>query len=110
MRDLFQSLTLLENELVATYGVTLNEAMVMCSVGDEAVLAGTIAERTGMTPSHASKVISRAEKKGMLVREAGTADRRCICFTLTEEGRALLGAIDSQGLDVPPLLAGFFAD
>ena len=110
MRDLFQSLALLENGLMATYGITLNEAMVMCSVGDEAVLAGTIAERTGMTPSHVSKVICRIEEKGLMTRKVCRNDRRCIRFTLTEEGRIRLKAIDSQGLDIPPLLTPFFTN
>lgn len=110
MRDLFQALAQLEGRLVETYGITLNEAMVMCSIGDEAVLAGTIAERTGMNPSHISKIISRAEKKGLLSRKADDADRRCIYFTLTADGCARLRAIDSQGLNVPPLLTRFFMD
>lgn len=110
MRDLFQSLALLENGLMVTYGITLNEAMVMCSVGDEAVLAGTIAERTGMTPSHVSKVICRVEKKGLMVRKVCENDRRSVCFTLTEEGRSRLKTIDNRGLDIPPLLTSFFAD
>ena len=58
----------LEARLLEQYGVSLNEAMVLCSISGETVTAGTIVERTGLTPSHASKVISLVEKK----RNAGT--------------------------------------
>ena len=62
MRELLKALSELENQLITTYGISLNEAMVLCSIGSETVAAGTIVERTGMTPSHASKTISLIEK------------------------------------------------
>ena len=57
--------------------------MVLCSVGTETVTASTIVSRTGMTPSHASKVIRMAEEKGMLERTPGTKDKRQMYFVLT---------------------------
>ena len=57
MRELFQALSLLESRLLESHGISLNEAVVLCSVGTETVTASTIVSRTGMTPSHASKVI-----------------------------------------------------
>ena len=56
MRELFQALSLLESRLLESHGISLNEAVVLCSVGTETVTASTIVSRTGMTPSHASKV------------------------------------------------------
>ena len=61
MRDLLKGLSELENRLEETYGVSLNEAMVLCSVGAETVTAGTIISCTGLTSSHASKVIEVPE-------------------------------------------------
>ena len=63
MRELLKALSELETQLINTYGISLNEAMVLCSIGGETVTAGMIVERTGMTPSHASKTISLIEKK-----------------------------------------------
>lgn len=65
MRDLFQALSELESQLVEKYGISLNEAMVLCSVGEDKVAASGIVERTGLTASHASKVIGSVEKKGI---------------------------------------------
>ena len=45
MRELFKALSELENSLVDMYGVSLNEAMVLCSIGRETVAASTIVER-----------------------------------------------------------------
>lgn len=108
MRDLFLALSQLEARLLEAYGLTLNEAMVMCSIAGETVAAGTIVERTGLTHSHASKVIRMAERKGLLVRTQGEVDKRQMYFALTDEGESCLRRIREQGVEVPPLLHGFF--
>ena len=86
MRDLMKALTDLENQLIATYGITLNEAMVLCSVGNDTVSAGDIITCTGMTPSHASKTIRSVEDKGLLSRKLGKQDKRQMYFVLTRKG------------------------
>lgn len=101
MRELFQALSSLESSLQERYGLSLNEAMVLCSVGHETVTAGTIVERTGLTPSHASKIISQAERKGLLLRKLSESDRRQMCFTLTAKADGCLQAIRSRGLKFP---------
>ena len=88
MRELLKALSELENQLITTYGISLNEAMVLCSIGSETVAAGTIVERTGMTPSHTSKTISLIEKKEMVTRDLGKQDKRQMYFTLTDKAKA----------------------
>lgn len=108
MRELLKALSKLETQLINTYGISLNEAMVLCSIGKETVTAGTIVERTGMTPSHASKTISLIEKKEMVTRHLGRQDKRQMYFTLTEKGKNCLEEIKKQGVDIPELLQPLF--
>ena len=108
MRELFEALSSLESGLTETHGVSLNEAMVLCSIGQETVTATTVVERTGMTASHASKVIRSAETKNLLQRELGEKDKRQMYFTLTDAGRACLEGIKEKGVDVPDLLVPLF--
>ncbi|WP_294598067.1 MULTISPECIES: winged helix DNA-binding protein [Bacteroidaceae] len=108
MRELLKALSELENQLITTYGISLNEAMVLCSIGSETVAAGTIVERTGMTPSHASKTISLIEKKEMVTRDLGKQDKRQMYFTLTDKAKACLEEIKQQGVDIPQLLQPLF--
>ncbi len=110
MRELFEALSVLESGLLCTHGVSLNEAMVLCSIGKETVMASTVVERTGMTASHASKVLSAAEKKGLLVRELGMKDKRQMHFTLTEAGLNCLAGIKEKGVEIPDLLVPLFKD
>lgn len=108
MRELLKALSELENQLITTYGISLNEAMVLCSIGSETVAAGTIVERTGMTPSHTSKTISLIEKKEMVTRDLGKQDKRQMYFTLTDKAKACLEDIKQQGINVPELLQPLF--
>ena len=108
MRDLYRSLALLETRLSETYGLSLNEAMVLCSVGEETVMAGAVVERTGLTASHASKVIRSVEEKGLLVRSLGEKDKREMFFTLTDKAKERLEDIRKHGIEIPDLLLPFF--
>lgn len=110
MRDLMRSLSELETQLEETYGVTLNEAMILCSVGSEIVSAGDITSCTGMTPSHTSKTIRSVENKGLLSRKLGEHDKRQMYFVLTRKGKNCLERIKEKGIDVPEWLASLFAD
>ena len=109
MRDLVKALSELESQLEAAYGVTLNEAMVLCSVGNDTVSAGDITSCTGMTPSHVSKTIRSVEEKGLLLRKLGETDKRQMYFVLTRKGKNCLGRIKEEGIEPPEWLAALFA-
>ena len=110
MRELFMALSELEASLIDTHGISLNEAMVLCSVGNETVAANTIVKRTGMKPSHTSKVIASAERKGFLNRELGSEDKRQMFFSLTDKAKKCLDGIKEKGVAVPDLLLPLFRD
>ena len=108
MRDLCRALAELEKELTERCGVSLNEAMVLCCVGGDTLTAGKISEQTGLSASHASKVIRSLETKGWLVRRFGENDRRRMQFTLSEAGAARLQSLKETALTVPDLLKPLF--
>ena len=108
MRELFKALSSLESELEAKYGVSLNEAMVLCSIGKETVTAGTIGERTGLMAYHTSQVIGQADGKGVLGRAVDVKDKRHTGVTWTEKGHACLQEVADKGVDVPEVLLPFF--
>lgn len=108
MRELMMALSDFENKLMDEHGVTLNEAMVLCALGDECVTASVISERTGLRPSHTSKVIGSLEGRGCLLRELGKQDKRQMYLSLTDEGKKCLMRIKSYSFDVPALLQPVF--
>lgn len=108
MRELFTALSDLESGLMEAYGLSLNEAMVLCSIGNETVSAGKVIERTGLSASHASKVLGAVEKKGFLTRGLGEQDKRQMYFTLTDEAKDVLNRIKTNGVEVPDVLLPLF--
>ena len=108
MRELTEALSSLESYLMECYEVTLNEAMVLCSVGKDTISASLIVERTGMRASHTSKVIRSVEDKELLKRTLGDKDKRQMYFTLTDKGWNCLENIRQYGVDVPDFLLPLF--
>ena len=108
MRELLTALSYLEKELTDSHGVTLNEAMVLCALGNEHVTASDIANRTGMLPSHTSKVIGALERERLVERQLGKQDKRKIYLSLTKEGKSRLERIKVHKFDIPDLLEPLF--
>ena len=108
MRELMMALSDFENKLMDTHGVSLNEAMVLCALGGECVTASVIAERTGLRPSHTSKVIGALEERGYLVRQLGKTDKRQIYLSMTAKGNQCLQDIKDYPLEIPALLRPVF--
>lgn len=109
MRDLMKALSAFEFSLHSSLGVTLNEAMAMCCIGQETVTSTFVSENTGMAPSSTSKVLRVLEDKNLVSRTLGQKDRRCMYFTLTSRGRDLLYEMKNADLPVPELLQPLFA-
>ena len=108
MRELFTALSCLEKELTEIHGVNLNEAMVLCAIDNEDVTASDISNRTGMLPSHTSKVIGSLEKLRLIERQLGKQDKRKIYLSLTKEGKSRLERIKIHELDIPDILEPLF--
>ena len=113
MRDIYKAISLFEFEFEKAYGLSLNEAMVLCSLEEasgKGLTSTTIAERTEMTPSHTSKVIRMVEKKKFVKRAVGEIDKRQMYFCLTGSGRKILELLDREDIRVPELLKPVFAN
>ena len=108
MRDLLGALNELEANLSNIYGVSLNEAMVLCCIGDEKLTATTISHNIGLLPPHTSKTLRSVEKKALVKRSLGTQDKRQMYFKLTNEGKELLLRLRENGVEVPEMLQPFF--
>ena len=86
MRDIYKALSIFETAFEEVYGISLNEAMVLCALREagKEITSTAIAERTEMAPSHTSKVIRAVEDKGLIRRALGEVDKRQMYFSLTE--------------------------
>lgn len=55
------------------------------------VTVGDVAERLGIDPSRASRIVAAAVNAGYLQRVAAQSDGRRTCLTMTTEGQAIIG-------------------
>ncbi len=82
--------------------VELSRVLVVQAVSDEMGMAagdtveaagevtvGVVAERLGIDPSTASRLVAETVRDGLLVRSASPADGRRACLVLTDAGRDL---------------------
>ncbi len=108
MRELFKALSELETRLIEKHGVSLNEAMALCCIGGDTLTASIISEHTGLSASHASKVIRTIEEKGLIIRSLGDKDKRQMYFTLSGKGCECLKALKENEIEIPELLKPLF--
>ena len=108
MRNLVKAMSELETNLANEYGLSLNEAMVLCCIGDEKLTSSTISHNTGLLAPHTSKTISSIEKKSLVKRYLGAQDKRQMYFKLTPKGHDLLEKLQMNGVEIPELLKSFF--
>ncbi len=105
IRDIYRAITEYESLFERTYGLCLNEGMLLCSLSKSDLLtSGEIAALLGLTTSNTSKVICSVEKKGLIRRMLGDKDKRQMYFSLTPEGKKRLQDVKCSELEVPELL------
>lgn len=108
LRNIFKALRDFEESFTRMYGVCLNEAMALCCLSDRQCSSTEIAEKTGMSASHTSKVIGALEKKKLIKRILGERDKRQMYFRLTESGRERLVWIQKEEIIIPDILKPVF--
>ncbi len=108
IRDVYKALNEFEAQFQSVHGLSINEAMVLCSLSAAPRSSGDIAEYTAMLVSHASKVIRAVEEKGYISRRLGEKDRRQMYFRLSPAGHDKLREMKCNLVPIPSLLLPLF--
>ena len=91
IKDVYKALYTFEKEFSEGFGMTINEAMLLCCMKDgKERPANEIAEFIGLSNSRVSKIITSVEDKGWIVRMMGTEDKRKMIFSLTKTGKVIV--------------------
>lgn len=100
IRDIWRAVSEFEKQLVRLFGVNMNEAVLLCLLEKKGCSKpGMIAEELRLSNSNASKVISSLESKELISRTLCKEDKRCMTFSLTDKGNAILHKINNtEGL------------
>lgn len=106
MRNIYKALSAFESSFEQAYGLSLNEAMVLCALyeANEEMTSTAIAFRTEMSASHTSKVLRSVEEKQLIRRVLGQTDKRQMYFSLTKAGLKRLKELNTDKPEVPDIL------
>ena len=86
IKDVFKKIHQFEQKLNNDINVTINEAMVLCSLFETIKCSGDIAADTGISTSRTSRVLLALEQKGYVTRSFNGTDKRKMMFELSAEG------------------------
>ncbi|MDL2227773.1 MarR family transcriptional regulator [Odoribacter sp. OttesenSCG-928-L07] len=106
IKDVYKSLYSFEKEFVKKFGMTINEAMLLCIMKDNLPhSAYEIAEFIGLSNSRVSKIIMSVEERGWIIREIGTEDKRKMIFFLSKEGKKVVETMKKQPIPLDDVLS-----
>jgi DNA-binding MarR family transcriptional regulator len=86
IKEVFKKIYQFEHKLNKELNVTINEAMVLCSIYKTIKCSGDISSDTGISTSVTSRVLLSLEQKGYVTRSFGGNDKRKMMFELTNKG------------------------
>jgi DNA-binding MarR family transcriptional regulator len=105
LREIYRSLSVLENQMMDIFGLNLNETMLLCVLSEHTdPTANEISELMSLSHSNSSKVIASLERKGLIRRRICKEDKRSMRFHLTNEGKAQLEKVNCKNIALPDCL------
>lgn len=104
LRNIYKAVNQCEKEFSTKFGLTLNEAMVLCSLETKSLCASELAEVTDMQCSQTSKILKSLEDKDLIKRTLGKTDKRNMFFILSEKGESMLETINTFQQEIPEIL------
>ena len=105
LRDIYRAISALEQEMQKLHGININEGMLLCLLSEnKSLTSGEIADALGLTCSNTSKIICAVEKKGLILRVMGKADKREMYFSLSAAGKKRLEEMKDCDWELPEIL------
>jgi DNA-binding MarR family transcriptional regulator len=107
LKSLLRAVSRLEESMRDSYGISLTEALCLCSISGGCSLAGGLGEEVELSPSRLSRVLGSLEKKGLIERLRRKDDKRTWDLCLTEAGSRLASNMREGKIDIPKEILDF---
>ena len=110
MRDVFRAMTNFESAFEKVYRISLNEAMILCSLkcSTERMTATNLAKQTDFEPVAYIKNAPDTGGKELIIRTLGNEDRRQMYFHLSQAGKQRVNELELDKVEIPELLRPLF--
>lgn len=105
LRKIQTALKQYEDQLRSDTGLSLNEALCLCSINRGFQEPGIIAREMELSPSRLTRILDGLEEHQLVERKMGGEDRRNISLSLTYSGRELLMKYKCSEINLPEILA-----
>src|SRR5690606_17477331 len=96
-RDLLRvsrKLRRLVRPIFAEWDLTGAQYATLSRIPEQGISLTELAESSSSDPATLSGVVERLTKSGLVTRKRSTSDRRVVVISLTEQGRAVVDAIE----------------
>ncbi len=101
LKTMFREIYRFETALKKSLGLSINEALSLCSLEGGAKESRDLAHDLGISLSRISRIIGALEEKGLVRREVNKADKRKVIFSLSPEGKKRLADLQHRKLPFP---------
>jgi len=101
IRKIQSALKRFEETLKAETGLSLNDALCLCSISKGIQEPGLLARELELSPSRLTRILDALEDRKFIQRKLSDADRRSISVLLTRQGEKIVNTYKCTGLEVP---------
>jgi DNA-binding MarR family transcriptional regulator len=103
LRRVIRAVDLHSRTLVASHGLTGPQALILKALQNGSLPAGELATQVSLSQGTVTDILNRLEKRGLIIRNRDTEDRRRVLVEATDAALSLLE-------QSPPLLQESFAE
>lgn len=96
LRRIIQAIDLHSRQLVRQHGITTPQLLILRQIqGQKALTVSEIAKQVSLKQATVTDILNRLERKGLVLRQKDTNDRRRVLVTETDLGEKILEAAPS---------------
>lgn len=96
LRRIIQAIDLHSRQLARQHGITAPQLIILKQIeGQEAITVSEVAKQVSLKQATVTDILNRLERKGLVLRQKDTDDRRRVLIKETDDGKKLLEAAPS---------------
>lgn len=96
LRRIIQAIDLHSRQLARQHGITTPQLIILKQIeGQEAITVSEVAKQVSLKQATVTDILNRLERKGLVLRQKDTDDRRRVLVKETDLGKKLLEAAPS---------------
>jgi len=105
IRKIQSALKRFEDNLKTETGLSLNDALCLCSINRGIQEPGLLAQELDLSPSRLTRILNDLDERKYITRKISDGDRRGISVLLTRQGEKIVTTYKCSGIDIPEELA-----